>query len=216
MPSSRSLPRGFTLVEMAVVLLVAGLLLVGVLSGQALLTSMRVKDLVATAGELSEAAARFRERFHFLPGDFPLSAAPNQEITGLTGICATGGNGDGEIRAAQASGPLTLTESACAPVHLYRAGFVRKASVELRSPYGAVRIVGNSVAAGSTVASGPNPVPATVRNLIELDLLPCDVALEVDLKLDDGNLATGKVRASVATCTAGAGTAAVPSLAIPL
>lgn len=216
MQSFRRLNSGFSLVEMAVVLLVLGLLLVGVLKGEALVTGMRVKDILATVGDLNEAATRFRTRFHYLPGDLPLTASPNQEITGLTGICATGGNGDGEIRSAQVSGPLTLTESACAPQHLYQAGFIRKASTALQSPYGAIRLVGNSSAAGSMVAAGPNPVPATVRNLIELDLLPCDVAVEIDLKLDDGDLATGRVRASVASCTAGSGNAAVPTLAIPL
>lgn len=201
---------------MAIVLMIAGLLLVAVLQGRSMLQSMQVKNTMAIAADLSSATRSFRERYHYLPGDLPVSAAPNAEITDLTGTCSVGGNGDGVIKVAQASGPATLTESACAVIHLLHAGLIRAGGGYVRSHYGAVRIVGNSIAAGSVTAAGTNPVPTTIINLIEFDDLPCDVALEIDLKLDDGNLATGRARASVATCTAGTGGTIVPSFAVPL
>jgi prepilin-type N-terminal cleavage/methylation domain-containing protein len=208
--------RGFTVLEMTIVLVIAALLLAGVLQGRSMLQSMQVKNTMAIAADLTTAARTFRERYHYLPGDLPVSPAPNAEIPNLTGACAAGGNGDGIIKVSQASGPATLTESTCAIAHLLNAGLIRAGGGYVQSHYGAVRMVGNSIAAGSVTAAGTNPVPSTIVNLVEFDNLPCDVALEIDLKLDDGDLATGNVRASVASCTAGSSGTIVPTLAVPL
>lgn len=201
--------RGFTLVEIAVVLVIIGLLVGGLLQGQSLLRSMQVKDVMTIAKDLSAASRYFKDRYHYLPGDWYRTA---NEIPNVT----AGGNGNGQISAA---GPAP-TESALVPNHLFNAGLIRVQKDPLRNPpeyirsrYGAVRVVANTVAAGSVVKAGPNPVLPPVLNLIEFDNLPCDVAMEVDLNLDDGNLKEGSIRASVTSC---AGSALVPSLAIPL
>lgn len=191
--------KGFTLVEIAIVLVIIGLLLGGVLQGQSLLRSMRVKDLVATAKDLTIASQQFKDRYRYLPGDWPFVA--NQIPNVLTG-----GNGNGIINSA--------AESNNVPVHLFNAGFIR--STQLQSYYGTVRVLGNTAAAGSVVAGGSNPIPATVLNIIEFVNLPCDVAVEVDLKLDDGDITTGTSRASITTAACSVANTIVPGFATPL
>lgn len=193
------LMRGFTLVEMAIVLVIIGLLLGGVLQGQSLIRSMRVKDLVATAKDLTIASQQFKDRYRYLPGDWRYTA---NEIPNVT----VGGDGSGIIN--------TATESNNVPLHLFNAGFIR--STQLRSYYGTVRVLGNTVSSGSIVAAGSNPIPATVLNIIEFANLPCDVANEVDLKLDDGDISKGTSRGSITTAACGVADTIVPGFATPL
>jgi prepilin-type N-terminal cleavage/methylation domain-containing protein len=194
----RAVMRGFTLVEITIVLVIIGLLIGGILQGQTLIRSMRVKDIVVTAKDLSTASQYFKDRYHYLPGDWVFTA---NEIPNVVG----GGNGNGIIN--------TAAESTNVPNHLFNAGFIRVSAVQMQTPYGTVRVLGNTVGAGSVVAAGANPIPATILNIIEFANLPCDVVQEVDLKLDDGNIVRGNSRASVAACV---GDTIVPGFATPL
>lgn len=191
--------QGFTLVEIAVVLVIIGLLMGGILQGQSLLRAMRVNDVVAMAKDLTIASQQFKDRYRYLPGDWSYTA---NEIPNVM----VGGNGNGIIN--------TITESNNVPIHLFNAGFIR--SPQIQSHYGAVRVTGNNAAAGSVVASGSNPIPAAVLNLIEFTNLPCDVAIEVDLKLDDGDLTSGTSRGSITTAACGIPNTIVPGFATPL
>ncbi|SDF75471.1 prepilin-type N-terminal cleavage/methylation domain-containing protein [Limimonas halophila] len=89
--------RGFTLVELAVVLLIIGLIVGGVLRGEELITSAQLNSIQTDANRVRTATFTFQEKFRALPGDFeevgildttPLDNPP------------TGGNGDGRIRCA--------------------------------------------------------------------------------------------------------------------
>jgi type II secretory pathway pseudopilin PulG len=185
---------GITLIETALVLIVIGLLLGAVLQGRSLVRSMQAKDVIAMAKDLSSAAHAFRDRYHYLPGDWPLKA---DEIPNVS----AGGNGNGliDLPAPSGSNPSPISETTSAPLHLLHAGFIR-GDGQLNSRFGKVCIVGNSAAAGSVTAAGDNPIPATIRNLIEFDNLPCDILSEVDLKLDDGRISSGNSRASMGVC----------------
>ena len=65
------------------------------------------------------------------------------------------------------------------------------------------------------IARSASAVPNAprARNLIELWNLPCRVAQELDAKIDDGNLARGRLRASVDSCAAGGANDPVPVVA---
>jgi prepilin-type N-terminal cleavage/methylation domain-containing protein len=65
--------RGFTLVELAIVLAVAGLLISGVLGGAHLRKAAQNRSLIAWVEAYEGAIERFNERFKYLPGDFPLA-----------------------------------------------------------------------------------------------------------------------------------------------
>ena len=105
---------GFTLIEIAIVLVIIGLLLGGVLKGQELITSARVRNLIAQQDGIKAAYFGFLDRFRALPGDYATaSAAAN--IRGVT----FGGNGDGQILDAGGN-----SEQVIAWNHLASAGFL--------------------------------------------------------------------------------------------
>jgi prepilin-type N-terminal cleavage/methylation domain-containing protein len=66
---------GFTLVEIAIVLVVIGLLLGGILKGQQLINSARVRNLADQNSGVQAAYYGFIDRFRNLPGDMRCTAA---------------------------------------------------------------------------------------------------------------------------------------------
>lgn len=62
---------GFSLVELAIVLVVIGLIIGGVLKGQQLIESARLKSVLSQLNEFRLATGIFIDRFGGLPGDYP-------------------------------------------------------------------------------------------------------------------------------------------------
>jgi prepilin-type N-terminal cleavage/methylation domain-containing protein len=62
--------KAFSLIELAVVLAIMGLLIGGVMKGQALLESARLNAVVQQVHHYMQAIQMFQERFNALPGDF--------------------------------------------------------------------------------------------------------------------------------------------------
>ena len=62
---------GFTLVEVAIVLVIIGLILGGVFKGQALVDSARVRSMSTEIDGIRTAWLSFNERYRSIPGDFP-------------------------------------------------------------------------------------------------------------------------------------------------
>jgi len=63
--------KGFTLVEIAIVLVIIGLLLGGVLKGQELIANARVKSAQQEAQAFSAAIYGYKDKTGYLPGDNP-------------------------------------------------------------------------------------------------------------------------------------------------
>ena len=181
------------MVEVSIVLVIIGLILGGILQGQSLIRGMQVKDVMAIIKDLQTSSQYFKERYHYLPGDWVFSA---NEIPNVV----AGGNGNGLIAGA---------EVALVPNHLVNAGFIRGDGIQLRTQYGNVRVVSRAT---SNVAT----LPPAFQNVIELANLPCDVVMEIDLKIDDGFINAGNARASVANCVAGGANDPVPFFAVGL
>src|SRR6187401_2595076 len=72
---------GFTLIEIAIVLVIIGLLLGGVLKGQELITGARVRNLIQQQDGVKAAFFGFQDRYRALPGDY---AAAGTNINGVT------------------------------------------------------------------------------------------------------------------------------------
>lgn len=83
--SSRA--RGFTLIEMSIVLIIIGLIIGGILKGQELIESARQKNLMSQIDGLRAATNTFFDRFKALPGDYTLAT---------TNIHAQAANGTGD------------------------------------------------------------------------------------------------------------------------
>src|SRR5665647_3929364 len=80
---------GFTLVEIAIVLVIIGLLLGGILKGQEMITQAKIKNVVNDFNGITAAVNSYQDRYKALPGD-DLNAA-----TRWTSYTAVSGNGDG-------------------------------------------------------------------------------------------------------------------------
>lgn len=199
---------GFTLVELAIVVTIIGLLLTAVFKGQSMIRAGQVMDTIAIAKDISAASQIFKQRYHFLPGDFPV----DQEILELTGDCAPTG-----VNKGNGNGFISATESICVPAQLILADLLKgNPSSSLTSRYGSITVIGRT-------ASHVTALPAKIQNVMEFSNIPCDVAQEIDAKLDDGNLVTGNVQADSActtTSTVGGTTVTIAHpyvyLAIPL
>ena len=67
--------QGFTLVEIAVVLVIVGLLLGGILRGQQLIAGARVRNMVEQNAQIQAAYLGFIDRYRQIPGDMPARLA---------------------------------------------------------------------------------------------------------------------------------------------
>ena len=88
--------RGFTLIEMSIVLVIIGLIVGGILKGQELINSAREKNIITQLDQARAAVNTFEDKYQALPGDFGDAnnrIAPNSE----------NGNDNGEIGAAVAN-----------------------------------------------------------------------------------------------------------------
>jgi len=83
--------RGFTLLEIAIVLLIAGLLFAAIMKGHALVVQARGKQLVHDLNAVHAAAISYHDRYKTWPGDDPGAATR----WGL--FNARSGNGDGVV-----------------------------------------------------------------------------------------------------------------------
>ena len=110
--------NGFTLIEIAIVLVIIGLLLGGVLKGQELITGARVRNLISQQDGIKAAFFGFQDRYRALPGDYA-SASTN---INCPAPALLNGNGNGRIEAP--THPAVVHEELLAWSHLTGAGFL--------------------------------------------------------------------------------------------
>lgn len=202
---------GFTLIEIAIVLVIIGLLLGGVLKGQELIQNARVRNIIAQQDGIKAAFFGFQDRYRGIPGDYPATLA-NQNIPGAGTVC--GGDGNSLID--------TTAESLCAWYHLSKAGFLTgnysgtgtaaTADNSPANPFGGLvqLIFDNEYAEAGNLGGGGTNQPK-VHNIKTGTNIPAPVLAEVDRKIDDGVPTEGSFRFSdwqnsPTTCVTTAGT----------
>ena len=176
--------RGFTLVEMSIVLVVIGLILTGILNSQSVIRNAKTKDLIKGVNDVAVSAQQFRDRYGAWPGDLATAVA---SIPSLTATC--NGNGNGQIDSA--------AETTCASEELIRSGMLRGDAASPLKLHGSITLT----VTGATVAlTGVAGLPASWVNVVRVQTIDCDLALQLDRATDDGNLATGFFRSGT-VCT---------------
>ena len=103
--------RGFSLVELSIVLVILGLLVGTIMSGQSLIHAAELRSVTAEYSKLVAATKSFRDRYFALPGDMPNAtlvwgavAAPGScRNTVSTDAKTCDGDGDGRIAPSAAS-----------------------------------------------------------------------------------------------------------------
>jgi len=193
----RNRQTGFTLIEIAIVLVIIGLLLGGVLKGQELITSARVRNLISQQDGVKAAFFGFQDRFRSFPGDYTGAVTNIANIA--VGACNAGiGTGNGRVEAGD--------EARLAWEHLSKAGFITgtftcaaadSAQTTPTNPYGIYLEVVYDGVYGATGA-------ATRHNVKTGAQIPVEIISEMDRKVDDGAPNTGGFQFSL---FAGNGTA---------
>src|SRR5262245_65752462 len=115
---------GLTLVEIAIVLVIIGLLLGGILKGQEMITQAKIKNVIADMSGVSAAMYGYQDRYKSLPGD---------DKNANTRWGASAGDGDGIVVGKWTD---TTKESVFFWDHLRRAGFISGSGAE--NPFNAV------------------------------------------------------------------------------
>lgn len=184
--------QGFTLIEIAIVLVIIGLLLGGVLKGQELITGARVRNLISQQDGIKAAFFGFQDRYRGLPGDY---SAAGTNIN-CSGGCP-GGNGNGRIESTAGQ-----REDIYAWTHLTAAGFINgsysaASSVSTQdtgntptNPYSQLvqLIYDNCYGNFATCAAS---TAGQKHNLKTGSQVPSEILAEVDRKIDDGKPTTG-------------------------
>ena len=90
--------KGFTLIEIAIVLVIIGLLVGGVLQGQELIENSRVKQAVKDMNGTAAAIFAYQDRYGRMPGDDGPSATLTARGSGWAAVDA--GDADGVLEVA--------------------------------------------------------------------------------------------------------------------
>jgi len=185
---------GFTLVEIAIVLVIVGLLIGGVLKGQEMITNAKLKRVESDNAGILAALYSYQDRYLQLPGD------DNGAATRFTryvddGVAASG-DGDGVIDGAWDATPagsaawLTATttqESTVFFAHLRAAGLIAGGALDSKRPT-------NSFGGQIGMQDGALEM---VGQITIFGGIEGGVARILDGRLDDGVQNTGRVRAGI-------------------
>lgn len=172
---------GFTLVEIAVVLVIIGLILGGVLKGLVLIDNAKYKNFVKQIESYRAGVYTFQDTYRALPGDIGV-------ITALD-AGATAGNGNGDIEGAFCDDDSDGEESCLVWSHLRYAGIIAGDPSITTSEAAPTHTFGGQV---SSIATG-----SWANGVTEIKILtkaiPGDVAQRYDNEFDDGDARSGDV-----------------------
>ena len=188
---SKQSQRGFTLVEIAVVLVIIGLLLGGVLKGQELINSARVKALSQDFRNVPTLLYAYQDKYRSLPGD-DKNASTNVDTTAL--------NGDGNGRLEGDWNTSSADDEACKFwQHLRLAGLL--AGSDALTAGGTCAIQPQNASGGTmgieTAYSGHSAFIAGMKGVyLCSDGIQGRYVRQLDQTMDNGDSATGSMRAA--------------------
>lgn len=205
MPNKQS---GFTLIEIAIVLVIIGLLLGGVLKGQELINSAKVKNFAQDFRQIPLFIYGYQDKYKALPGDdrnaatHVGAAATNAGVTLLTPTTGTLGNGviEGNYNSTAA------TDETVAFWQQVRLAGLAAGSMDFTTPANVVP----TNADGGRIGIQQSAAPITGMGgsyFVCSEGIQGKYAKQLDVMMDDGNTATGSMRVAAGPY---AGTALAP------
>jgi len=208
--------KGFTLVELAISLMIIGLLLGGVLKGDELIKNARITSTIKQVQDYTAALANFRTTYDAMPGDM---LNPGTRLQNCTGTCATSGDANNVIDSSGYFSTMTYiglsvnTEMLNAPTHLVKANMLSgrystkaTAVTVMTTPMGASTAFTIKTTVSSTY-NGHYLVLMSIAGTDTVSLMysstnygvtPNQAAL-LDRKMDDGNGLQGDVQSIITT-----------------
>ena len=188
--AGRQAQSGFTLVEIAIVLVIIGLLLGGVLKGQELIENGRVKNAANDMNGIVAAYNSYLDRYRKVAGDDGPVATLTARGTAWTGMAAGNNNGILDVNAGQ-----TFTgggEGATFFQHLRAAGFITGNPADAGANALPVNAWGGRLGVINAAVQGR---PAA-RVMVCMGNVPGKAAAALDVQLDDGRPDNGSFRAT--------------------
>jgi prepilin-type N-terminal cleavage/methylation domain-containing protein len=204
---------GFTLIEIAIVLVIIGLLLGGVLKGQELINSAKVKNLAGDFKNIPVFIYGYQDKYKALPGDqtqaildaqFAPAGTASACAPAAAGLCAPG---NGTIEGAWNATAIT-SESYVFWQHVRLAGLAPGPTSTADANYLPTNASGGviGIQSGTAVpANSPINAAAGPANPIRGAYVICSTGIlgkfvkQLDTTLDDGNTATGSMMATPTT-----------------
>ena len=184
----RSQQSGFTLVEIAIVLVIIGLLLGGILKGQELINSAKVKNLANDFRVIPTYIYAYQDKFKQLPGD------DNQAQTHLPGgVASDNGNGNSVIDGNWDSTTNT-DESYMFWRHVRLANLAAGSTTLGAADYQPRNAVGGILGVSSLATGQPQIAGMTGSFQVCSKGILGKFAKQLDIQMDDGNTATGAMR----------------------
>jgi prepilin-type N-terminal cleavage/methylation domain-containing protein len=181
--------RGFTLIELAIVLVIIGLLLGGVLKGQELINSAKVKNMASDFKNVQVYIYGYQDRYRALPGD---DRAADTHTGGQNGAGGTLGNGVIEGNWDSAAVPAA-SEAEVFWQHVRLAGFA-PGPTNLNDANYYPRNADGGIIGVESVSQFGGPAGLTGAFVICSAGILGTFAEQLDITMDDGNTATGSVR----------------------
>ena len=196
----KSQQSGFTLVEIAIVLVIIGLLLGGILKGQELINSAKVKNLANDFRVIPTYIYAFQDKFKALPGD---DAQVVAHVTGSTVATPAGTLGNGVINGhwndASGTNETFLFWQHVRLANL-AAGSTDPAVVAEYQPRNAV---GGILGVSSLATGQPHITGMSGSYQVCSKGILGKFAKQLDIQMDDGNTQTGSMRTVLDTAAIG-------------
>jgi prepilin-type N-terminal cleavage/methylation domain-containing protein len=195
---------GFTLIELAIVLVIIGLLLGGVLRGQELINSAKVKNMARDFQNVQVYMYGYQDRFRVLPGD------DHNANTHVAGTVPANGTQNGVLEGTWNT--VTAGDETCAVwEHIRRANLAPGSTAidcAANNTYQPRNADGGIIGVQSVSTAIPELTGMTGTYVVCSNSILGRFAAQLDSTLDDGAGNTGIVRVAVAGAASSAGVAA--------